>query len=233
MPSPTEKPDQKATRRVTQALRALREFHTLGLQSLQQLPDNSYRKGQVKAEAQRRGVHFNTLWKARAFASEDTGYTPQALDRLCDRCQAVGMSLGPSHMKLLLSVPQGPERQQLEQQLLDNNWSCKRLAWAVRQQYGRRAATGPQPTPLATQEDFLHQVETRCRSWLRWAATLSTDAQAAQGKRFQLQLAPEELRLAFQAVSDALVKLQQIVTSPRPVAPRTDSALEPEVPRKP
>lgn len=102
------------------AIKKIRAYYDCGWESLQQ-PDIP-----IKKQAAELDWDITKLGKARQFAKLETGYSEIQLHELFDLLLEYRPVFGISHIGLLVTVS-WPEREQLQSECIENNWSLKDL----------------------------------------------------------------------------------------------------------
>jgi hypothetical protein len=147
-------------RTMDQAIAEITKFHAIGSRSLEEFPDR-LPHGDAKKAGTHAGMSSERLRKARAFAR---GFSKRELIRLRREIELGGIPVGVQHMVRLLRLPAN-RRWKFLRDTIDQKWSCKQLATAIRQTTGRRRA-GRAPMVRDRSEAIQHLVAI-CEQWKR------------------------------------------------------------------
>jgi hypothetical protein len=123
-------------------LAKLREWYDRGQASREKGKDFGFADGQRSGAAE-------LLSKARTFANPASGYSRDEFDRLVERCEQAGYAIGFSHVILLLRLPRGKLRADLQARAIAGRWSKRRLGAQVARARARRARRAKQRPPGA------------------------------------------------------------------------------------
>lgn len=168
-------PRQKLEPHVLLAIQEIEDFHKLGTPLTN---ERAYGERRIANLADDLGINEDTLRKARAFADKLDGYSRQDLRELIKYLKThqyrnPKWKFGRTHIIRLISVPkvQG-QRDRLQGQVIDNEWSCSKLEDEIRRVYGTRKKGGRQRSVPTDRKGLLVQIEHECDCWKRWCRSL-------------------------------------------------------------
>jgi hypothetical protein len=211
------------------AAQSIRAFYALGRASLRDRPARGgHGDRAAEAEAELAGMNPDLLRKARQFADAEAGYTRAELRALCDgvrthfaRFADRGTRVGRTHVVLLLRLPRGPGRDEVQAAMLEHGWSTAELATAIRRRVGRRRSGGRRPRVGADKAALLAELDGLCEQVTRMAAELARRAEAKE--RPSLADLSPKVREAVQQLADAAAGLRTAVGRCRPAGRKPDA----------
>ncbi len=198
--------------KVEAAIKKIQLFHDLGRNlPPRQRHKDAYGRGIIKDEADRLHINEDTVRKARAFAE---GYTKEELRELCRRIREVqtdqeeGLAVfEKTHVIRLLSIPEGEEREVLQEQAIQSAWSCAELEAEIAKKYGPRRQGGRRRRVPADPGGLLTQLVRLCESWRRWHAALGSE----DGDQSRMKNLPSGIRRQVETTTQAVAALQEAV----------------------
>jgi hypothetical protein len=209
---------------VTEAEVQLRAYHALGRKVLERLQGSQLDAVTLQRLDKETGYGFDNLRKTRVFAAR---YTARQLDELCRLRTPQGMPLPRRHVRQLLMLPPGEDRDSFQRKAAEGGWSLEEMTAKIpgkvrrhqTQREGGRAFLGPRG--LA---DGLRRVKRHGDEWLRrfgskaWADSDWLDRRAGAagpgGLERRLDEAREALRAVRRSVAGLERKLRQVEAEP-------------------
>lgn len=193
---------------VAAAIWAIRAYHDQGRQSLRELPRRGKHGSRaIDEQAERLGWNVTRLRKARQFAHPEEGYSKERLNELCRLLREHRPEFGVSHVGLLVTVP-WPERDEIQRECVEGNWSTYDLQAEIKKRYGSRRQGGRRRQVPSDPGHVLLQIDEMADSWLRWFAVV-TDGN--EEDRPTLNSLPEQVREKVKAVTRAMNRLRVAV----------------------
>lgn len=193
---------------VADAIRAIRAYHDQGRQSLRELPQRGKHGARaIDEQAERLGWNPTRLRKARQFAHREEGYSRDRLNELCRLLREHRPVFGISHVGLLVTVP-WPEREAIQRECLEGNWSTYELQAEIKRRYGTRRQGGRRRRVSSDPDHALVQLDEMADTWQRWFAV------AGEGEEGTiLDALPEKVRTRAKAVQSAVSRLRDAVSA--------------------
>jgi hypothetical protein len=206
--------------KVAEAEAQLRAYHALGRKVLDRLNGGPLDAETLQRLDEETGYGFDNIRKARVFA---TRYTARQLDELCRLRTPQGVPLPWRHVRQLLMLPPGEDRDSFQRKAAEGGWSLEELTAKIprkvrrqqTQREGGRAFRGPRG--LA---DGLRQIVRHGDEWLRrfgskaWADSDWLDRKAGAagpgGLKRRLGEAREALRAVRRSVAGLEKKLRRV-----------------------
>jgi hypothetical protein len=183
--------------------------------------NTKYRNHEIVNLAAKLGMNEATLRKARAFATPGLGYSADELKELIRQLKEHDHGdrkwvLGISHVSRLLSVAKADkQRFRLQQEAIDNEWSCGKLDDVIRLRYGTRKTGGRQRRVPNDPAELLSQVEQECDRWERWWQRL----EGANAETRPLNKLPDLVQAQLKKVFDGIKKLKDGIKLEKPERP--------------
>jgi hypothetical protein len=148
---------------------------------------------------------------ARAFATPVTGYTEAELDRVFVDCRRLGWILNVSHFVKLLTVPKGPVRTALENEILVGCWSANLLKAVIRQRFGNRRPKAGRRRRVSDWDDARAQMIHLVDQWarLRGQGVQKRDGESAPATNRYRVAASASLDRKLKSVDAALFDLKK------------------------
>ncbi len=195
----------KASPDVEQAISQLRQFHQMGLDSIQSNASHSgYGTSRIKTEADGLGVNEDLLRKARKFASV---YKDADLVKLSALCREHGFAIGQSHVIGLLAIDAKPERERIQKLSIEGHWTKSRLRQEIGARHRPRRTGGRRPKLADDRPGLLAQIEIMCETWQRWYAELKRKPKTSKPREAHL---PKSVRQQIAHSVEQLMELQRI-----------------------
>ncbi len=145
----------------------LRAYHALGRKVLARIKDGPLDAATLRELDEETGYGFDNIRKARVFARL---YNQEQLDALCKLRTPSGMPLPWRHVRQLLMLPAGEEREALQRKAAERGWGLEELDAAipgkVRRKQTRREGGRPFLRPR-TVADGLRRIARHGEEWLR------------------------------------------------------------------
>jgi hypothetical protein len=190
------------------AIQEIKAYHEQGRRSLRELP----RRGEhgaraIDEQADKLGWNPTRLRKARQFAHNSEGYSRDRLAELCNLIRDHRPVFGVSHVGLLVTVP-WPQRERIQKECVEGNWSTAELQAEIKRQYGARRQGGRRRRVSAKPEHILIQLDQMADTWRRWHMVVAKVNEAGQSA---LDPLPGEIRDRIKSTAKALTKLQEAV----------------------
>lgn len=145
-------------------------------------------------------MNSERLRKARNFAAE---FSKGELNRLCREIEAGGFPVRVQHVVRLLRLPASRRRKFLRQ-TIDQKWSCRQLATAIKQATGRRSPAGRRPG-VHDAVAAVQKLREICEQWRRLHRVISGRWMSKKNGR-AIELRPS-LDNAIQKCDGAMQKL--------------------------
>lgn len=207
-------PRQKLEPHVLLAIQEIEDFHKLGTPLTN---ERAYGERRIANLADDLGINEDTLRKARAFADKLDGYSRQDLRELIKYLKThqyrnPKWKFGRTHIIRLISVPkvQG-QRDRLQGQVIDNEWTCSQLDNEIRRLYPARKSGGRHRRVPTDPDGLLTQVEHECDRWKRWCNSLRRES---KGKIPADEL-PAEVQTKLGQIEKLVEKLHNAVNDAR------------------
>jgi hypothetical protein len=207
--------------RVEAAIAAIRNFHDVGMK-----PPT----GTVSEDAKRHRLNYDTLLKARQFASEKEGFSKSELEALCHTIQHDQDRLekdtneghreinerapvfGRTHIIWLLRAKPKAVRREIQKRAVTEHWSLNRLEAEIAKRCGPRRAGGRRPMMPTSVPDVYAHVEKMCEGWRRWFRALRSKPTPDGAKRTRNDRISPSIERLIQAATDVIQRLQVGVT---------------------
>ena len=205
---------QKLELHVLQAIHEIEHFHAQGIPLSM---DRAYGEGRIAKRAKDLKINEDTLRKARAFADKVNGYSRQDLRELI-KCLKTHQyrnpkwKFGRTHIIRLISVPkvQG-QRDRLQWQVIDNEWTCSQLDDEIRRLFPARKSGGRHRRVPTDPDGLLTQVEHECDRWKRWCSSLRRES---KGKA-PADVLPAEVQTKLAQIEKLVEKLHNAAKDAR------------------
>jgi len=195
---------------VAQAIKEIRTYHDQGRQSLRELPQRGKHGARaIDEQAERLGWNSTRLRKARQFAHSEEGYSRERLNELCRLLREHRPVFGVSHVGLLVTVP-WPEREELQRECAERNWSTSELQAEIKRRYGSRRQGGRRRRVSTDPDHALVQLGEMADSWRRWFAVVG---EVNEEDETILDALPEPVRSRVGAVQRAVNRLRKAVNA--------------------
>lgn len=216
---PTQK-KPKIPDRVNAAIEKIREFYRIGKEA----PRNTrYGNHEIKKAAGELGMNEATFRIACVFATHETGYTPTELEDLIRQIKEHNYGdkkwvLGISHVSRLLSISKAnQERLKLQQEAIDNKWSCAKLDDVIRLKFGTRKKGGRKRQVPGDAAGVLNQVEQECDRWERWWESLNrpVDKDKPTERPPALKSLTPEIQKRLRKLTDKVRNLKNVAEAER------------------
>jgi hypothetical protein len=185
---------------VMKKIAEIQDYHEEGRKSLKRPPSTT-----VQKQADALGWNITRLRKARQFARAKSGYSQARLEELCDLLEHYGPIFGTAHIGLLVTVS-WPEREEIQRECIEGNWSVLDLKTALKARRDSRSAGGRHRK--VAPDDVLVRLEDVTTTWRRLRAALRRCKNGQPSPRTQLSL---EVRALFREVHVRMMKLRRAV----------------------
>jgi hypothetical protein len=164
------------------------------------------------------------LGKAKAIANPQSGYSPAEIRKLFSACRKTRFVLTRSHVIKLITVPKGPQRQEVQDKILAEQLSTVQLGLFLRTRFGNRRPKAGRARDMHNWQDAENLILRFADQWQRMHEALITKCELSRSLRRpdsfsrNMTLAVET---GFEGVERALRDLQQAInqTSPRKKKP--------------
>jgi hypothetical protein len=200
---------QASRAEIEEAIRAIREYHRQGRDSLRESAERGrYGQGALDEQAAELGWNVTRLRKARQFAHAEEGYSQEQLRELFGLLRKHRPLFGTAHVGILVTLSWAEGRAELQLLCAENNWSKATLEAEVktrlgpRRQGGRWRQVGDEAGQLLTQLDAL------AHSWERWYGVASGTLGKAGQRRNVLPKLPPAVRRRVKAITEAMTGLR-------------------------
>ena len=214
-------PEQKVQAAVSQ----LKKHHKKAKLLLKSHPYGKKKPRQktIAAEAAKRRVSVDTIYKLRAFGDANRGYTDEELDTLCKLCERHGCALRFSLVPKLLTIHDKDERAKIQEEAIIEGWSVSRMKRELATRRGRRKTAGNR-TKVDNLTELLAVLATKSIWWRRLAEML-TDRTEKQGESARVSLAdiPDDIRKPFIEAVKWVKKLEDAVEKRLNASPQRQS----------
>ena len=197
----------RKTRNILQQIKAacaeLRRYHSIGTASNREMPKRKY--GGIKAQCKKRGINENYLHKSRKFARE---YSPERLEKLCERCVQGRYPLRWSQILIILGV-KDKDRDKLVHRAIENRWTFQSLRREIRRFRGTSKSRAGRPVLIAVDRQpglALQRMQEQCEMFNKLIDALKkkgTDDEATAFDGF-----PMAVR---KAIENAKIKIDQVI----------------------
>ena len=203
------------------AVKRLKDFYKVGLQSLRRHP-NLLRYGEMKTEAGTARLKEEKTRKARQLASAKSGYSPKALELLSMHAKKKCFALSVTHAIRILTVPKD-RRRDIEKRMIDEAWSVSRLEMEIAGLFGKRRHGGRRRKIPADAPAVLLQLEQMCEEWGRWYFHLqrepevrtTSDGRSVKEEKCRLDDLPAKLRKSVMIVAGSVAELKELAGAER------------------
>src|SRR4051794_36246836 len=153
--------------KVSEAEAQLRAYHALGVMVRDRVKEGRLDAEMIRKLIEETGHGADNIRKARVFAAR---YTTGQLDELCQLRTPEGMPLAWRHVRQLLMLPPGEERDAVQRKAAEGRWSLEELTAKIPRKVrlkqsrreGGRAFRGPR-----TLADGLRRIKRHGDDWLR------------------------------------------------------------------
>ena len=181
------------------------EFYRIGRDSLK---NDATRIQGIEKEAQERGMNFDTLRKARAFARLYSQHEVNEMWQL--RQKHHNTTFGHSHVSQLIVLAK-LQRAKLQRQAIQQHWSLRQLILHIRMAIGKRQYGG-RTWPVPRDKDAAYfQILKMSGSWRRYCQALGMDAvNGAEPESIWTKL-PPTVRERLQAAREQMAELETTV----------------------
>jgi hypothetical protein len=187
---------------VKQKIKDIRDYHDQGRESLD-LPSEVT----IRQQAQALKWSETKLRKARQFAHPKLGYSEDRLDELCDLVLEHRPVFGTAHIGQLVTVSDWDDREELQRDCVENNWSLSELKLACKKQSAPRSRGGRRPK--VTDHAVLIQLDDELTTYRRFVRELK---RPRNGKRPILNRLAPKLRTEIRAFDKARKGLQKTLS---------------------
>lgn len=123
------------------------------------------------------------LRKARQFAHRAEGHSRERLDALCRLLREHRPIFGIAHVGLLVTVVPWPEREAIQKECIEGNWSTYELQAEIKKRYGARRQGGRRRQVPAEPGHVLFQIAEMADTWLRWYAVVTEGEEEHKSSR--------------------------------------------------
>ena len=186
---------------VEQKIDQIEEHHALGCECFAMPPGST-----VPEMASALGCAAAKLCKARQFADPETGYSEDRLEELRELLREHRPLFGTAHIGQLVTVPDWQDRQELQRDCVENNWSLRDLKIACKKRAAPRSRGGRHRRVTADSAPFL--LEEAADSWRRFVGSLR---RKEGGQRSILKRLPPNVRGRIRALDANMRYLQKDV----------------------
>jgi hypothetical protein len=196
---------------VEQAIRHICKYYRQGQKSLRDRPPwRRDRKESIEEQARQFHMSLDGLRKARQFAAPEVGYTQKQLDDLYDLLRKHRPRFGITHIATLVSVP-WPERAELQNRCIKQNWSHLDLRSELIKRFGCRRQSGRR-RHVADQEQALLQLDKLTSTWQRLYKILVEERNDGQQQPWiLLDTLPKGVRKRIKDADQSMICLREAV----------------------
>jgi hypothetical protein len=201
---------QASREEVAEAIPEIRAYHDQGRESLREMPQRGKHGARaIDEQVERLGWNVTRLRKARQFAHRTEGYSRERLNELCRLLREHRPDFGTSHVGLLVTVS-WPQRERLQKEGIEGNWSTAELQAEIKKRFGSRKQGGRRRQVSGEPGRVLLQLDEMADTWQRWFAVVT---EGDEEDRPILDALPEQVRERVRAASRAMNRLREEVTA--------------------